>query len=397
MLLSLALIVLLGMGLGHVLARLFKLPPLLGMLLTGMLLGPYALNLLDGSLLAISSELRKIALVIILTRAGLNLNLDDLKKVGRPAVLMCFVPACFEIMGVVLLAPPLLGISTLEAAVLGSVIAAVSPAVIVPKMLRLMEEGYGKAHAIPQLIMAGASVDDVFVIVLFTSFTSLAAGGSFSPLSLLRIPISIGLGVAGGVLCGLLLSKFFTQFHLRDSAKVLIFLSLAFVLCAIEDALTGILGFSGLIAVMAVGITLQHSAPAVVPRLSVKYSKLWVGAEVLLFALVGATVDIRYALTFGVAALLLLCGGLVFRMAGVVVSTAKSQLTPNERLFSAVAYCPKATVQAAIGAIPLSMGLPCGQLVLAVAVLAILVTAPVGAFAIDWMTPRFLQKDGELG
>ncbi len=391
MLLSFALIFLIGLSLGGVLSRL-RLPPLLGMLITGMLLGPYALNLLDPSLLDISAELRKIALVIILTRAGLNLNISDLKKVGRPAVLMCFVPACFEILGMVIFAPLLLGISPIEAALLGSVVAAVSPAVIVPKMLKLMEEGYGKAHSIPQLIMAGASVDDVFVIVLFTSFTSLAAGDGFSPLSLLRIPISIASGVVGGVVCGILLGKFFTTIHLRDSAKVLVFLSLAFVLCAIEDSLTGVIGFSGLIAVMAVGVTLQHSAPAVVPRLAAKYNKLWVGAEVLLFALVGATVNIQYALTFGLSAVILLCCALIFRMAGVFCSTAGSQLTRKEQLFSMVAYCPKATVQAAIGGIPLAMGLPCGELVLAVAVLSILITAPVGAFAIDLLTPRCLER-----
>lgn len=392
MLFSLALIFILGMGSGMLLSRFFKLPPLLGMLLTGMILGPYCLDLLDSSLLNISAELRKIALIIILTRAGLNLNLDDLKKVGRPAVLMCFVPACFEILGVVLLAPPLLGISVVEAALLGSVIASVSPAVIVPKMLKLIDEGWGKAHAIPQLIMAGASVDDVFVIVLFTSFTALASGGDFSPLSLLRIPISILLGILGGIISGILLGKFFARIALRDSAKVLVFLSLAFILCAIEDSLTGILGFSGLIAIMTIGITLQHFAPDVVAPLSAKYSKLWVGAEILLFALVGATVDVSYAMSFGFAALILLCGGLIFRMAGVQVSVLGSQLTPRERGFASVAYCPKATVQAAIGAIPLSMGLPCGQLVLAVAVLAILVTAPVGAFAIDWLTPQCLER-----
>ncbi len=391
MLLSLALIFLIGLSLGGILAR-FKLPPLLGMLITGMILGPYALNLLDESLLNISAELRKIALVIILTRAGLNLNLSDLKKVGRPAVLMCFVPACFEILGMVIFAPLLLGISVIEAALLGSVVAAVSPAVIVPKMLRLMDEGWGKSHAIPQLIMAGASVDDVFVIVLFTSFTTLAAGDDFSPVSLLRIPISIILGILGGVISGILLGKFFEKIHLRDSVKVLAFLSLAFVLCAIEDSLTGILGFSGLIAIMTIGITLQKSNPAAVPGLSAKYSKLWVGAEVLLFALVGATVDIQYALGFGLAALILLVCGLVFRMMGVQVSMLGSQLTLRERGFASVAYCPKATVQAAIGAIPLSMGLPCGQLILAVAVLAILITAPVGAFAIDWLTPRCLER-----
>lgn len=391
MLLSIALIFLFGLSLGGIFHR-FRLPPLLGMLLTGMILGPYCLDLLDGELLAISPQLRKIALLIILTRAGLNLNISALKQVGRSAVLMCFVPACLEILAMIVFAPMLLGVSTLEAAIMGSVVAAVSPAVIVPKMLKLSEEGYGKKHAIPQMIMAGASVDDVFVIVLFTSFTTLAQGGDFSPLSLLRVPTSILFGVAGGIICGLLLGLFFRKIHLRDSAKVLVLLSLAFVLTAIEEAVTGAVGFSGLLAIMAVATTLQTSAPLVVPRLSVKYAQLWVGAEVLLFALVGATVNLKYALLFGSATLLLLVFALIARMLGVYLATTGSPLTKKERIFSMIAYCPKATVQAAIGGIPLSMGLPSGELVLAVAVLSIIITAPLGAFAIDISYKKLLTR-----
>ena len=390
MLLSLALLFLCGMLLGALAQRL-HLPPLLGMLVTGIVLGPYALNLLDSSLLSISADLRQIALIIILTRAGLGLDLEGLRRVGRPAVLMCFVPATFEILGMLVLAPRLLGLSLLESAVLGTVIAAVSPAVIVPKMLKLTEEGWGTEAGIPQLIMAGASVDDVFVIVLFTSMTGLAAGGTFSPLDLVKIPTSIVLGAAGGAVCGLVLAAFFRRVHLRDSMKVLILLSVSFLLVTLEHALTGIIGFSGLLAVMAAGIALQRARPEAAARLSDKFSKLWVAAEVLLFVLVGAAVDIRYALASGAAAVAVIFGALVFRMAGVFVCLLGTALDRRERLFCMLAYLPKATVQAAIGSIPLSMGLACGNTVLTVAVLAILITAPLGAFLVDATYRRLLK------
>lgn len=390
MLTSLALIFLVGMGLGWLSGRL-RLPALVGMIFTGMLLGPYALDLLDGSLLSISADLRQLALVIILTRAGLSLDLGDLKRAGRPAVLLCFVPACFEIAGTVLLAPPLLGVSYLEAAIIGSVIAAVSPAVIVPRMLRLMEEGYGQNHCIPQMILAGASVDDVFVIVLFTAFTSLALGGSFSAWSLLSVPVSILTGVVAGCAVGLGLVWFFQRVHIRDSAKILIILSISFLLLELEDQLEGILPLSGLLAIMALGLTINQRYPVLSARLSQKYNKLWVAAEVLLFVLVGATVDLAYAWKAGAAALLVLAGALVVQMLGVAFCMTGTALSKKERLFCMIAYTPKATVQAAIGGLPLAMGLACGQLTLTVAVLAILVTAPLGAFAIDSCYQRLLQ------
>lgn len=390
MLLSLAVIFLCGMGMGAVFRRL-NLPQLLGMLLTGILLGPYALNLLDGSILSISADLRQIALIIILTRAGLNLDVEDLKKVGRAAVLMCFVPASFEILGMLVLAPRILGISLLDAAIMGTVVAAVSPAVIVPKMLKLMDERYGTGESIPQLIMAGASVDDVFVIVLFTSFTGLAQGGTASAFDLLRIPTSIALGLAAGAVMGALLASAFSRFHMRDSAKVIIILSLSFLLVTLEHSLSGAVGFSGLLAVMGMGIALQRRRGLVAARLSAKYSKLWVAAELLLFVLVGATVDVGYALASGGAAVLLIFGVLVFRMAGVLLCLLGTSLDRRERIFCMIAYMPKATVQAAIGAIPLSMGLPCGQIVLTVAVLSILITAPLGSFLIDRTYRRLLK------
>ena len=392
MLLSLAFIFLCGMLFGGIFEKL-RLPPLLGMLFTGILLGPYVFDWLDPMLLSISADLRQIALIIILTRAGLNLNVSDLKKVGRPAVLMCFLPASFEIAGMLLLAPKLLGVSLLDAAILGTVIAAVSPAVVVPKMLKLMDEGYGVKQGIPQLIMAGASVDDVFVIVLFTSFTGLASGGAISPFDFVRVPTSIFLGMAVGVLCGLLLSQLFRMIHLRDSLKVLLLLSLSFLYVTLEDAIPGAIGFSGLLAVMSTGVMLQRGRSAVADRLSAKYSKLWVAAELLLFVLVGATVDIQYALASGLAAVALLFGVMGFRMLGVFVCLLGTKLQMRERLFCMLAYMPKATVQAAIGSIPLSMGLSCGNIVLTVAVLAILITAPLGAFAIDHTYRKLLSRD----
>lgn len=391
MLLSIALILLLGLLMGSLFSKI-KLPSLLGMILVGIVLGPHALNLIDGSILNISADLRQIALVIILTRAGLSLDLSDLKKVGRPAVLMCFVPACVEMAGTVLLAPVLLGITRLEAAIMGSVIAAVSPAVIVPRMIRLMEEGYGTKKSIPQLLLAGASVDDVFVIVMFTAFTSLAFTGDVSPVSFLQIPISIVLGIVVGAVVGMLLIIFFKAFHMRDSVKLLIILSFSFLLIELQNRLEGIVPISGLLAIMSLGIVIRQKYDILARRLSGKYNKLWVGAEVFLFVLVGATVDLHYAIAAGIGAVILVLGALAFRMAGVALCLIKTDLNWKERIFCMAAYAPKATVQAAIGALPLSMGLPCGQIVLTVAVLSILITAPFGAICIDNLYKKFLVK-----
>lgn len=391
MLTSLALIFLCGLLLGSIFQKI-KLPPLLGMIITGIILGPHTLNLIDQSVLSISSDLRQIALIIILTRAGLNLDINSLKKVGRPAILMCFVPACFEIIGMVLLAPPLLGISIFDALIMGTVVAAVSPAVIVPKMLKLIETGYGKDKSIPQMIMAGASVDDVFVIVLFTSFTGLAQGESFSPISLIQVPISIILGIGLGILIGILLGFFFKKVHMRDSIKVIIILSISFLLVTLENSLKGIVPISGLIAIMSIGISLQKIRSDASKRISTKFSKLWVAAELMLFVLVGATVDIKYAFSAGIMAILLIFGVLVFRMIGILICLIKTKLNKKERLFCMIAYCPKATVQAAIGSIPLTMGLSYGNIVLTVAVLSILITAPLGAFFIELLYKKLLKK-----
>lgn len=391
MLTSLALIFLLGMASGGIFKRI-KLPSLLGMLLTGIILGPYVLNLIDNSILDISSDLRKIALIIILTRAGLSLDINDLKKVGRPAVLMCFIPATFEIIGMIVLAPKLLGVSILEAAVMGAVVGAVSPAIIVPKMLKLMEEGYGTEKSIPQMLLAGTSIDDIFVIVMFTVFTGLAQGNSISAISFLQIPVSIILGVIAGAVIGLCLAVFFKNVHMRDSAKGVLLLSISFLMISLETALEGIVPFSGLLAVMSIGIFLQIKYRVVARRLSIKYSKLWVGAEILLFVLVGATVDISYAFKAGIGAVILIFGVLLFRMVGVFFCLIKTNLTIKERLFCMIGYIPKATVQAAIGGVPLAMGMASGQLILTLAVLAILITAPLGAFGIDVTYKKLLTS-----
>ena len=391
MLFSLTLIFLSGIVLGSIFNHL-KLPQLLGMLLTGIILGPYLLNLLDPKILSISTDLRQIALIIILTRAGLNLDINDLKKVGRPAVLMCFVPATFEILGMIIFAPKFLGLGLLDSAILGTVIAAVSPAVVVPKMLKLMEDGYGTEEGIPQLIMAGASVDDVFVIVLFTSFIGLASNGTFSALNLIKIPTSIFFGISVGFLCAILLIYFFKKVHIRDSMKVIIILNISFLLVTFEHSLTGIIGFSGLLAIMSMGTGIQEKNSILAKRLSAKYSKLWIAAEVILFVLVGATVNIKYALGASIPAILLIMTVIVFRMVGVFLCLLGTTLSYKERLFCMIAYCPKATVQAAIGSIPLSMGLSAGNIILTVAVLSILITAPLGAFAIDFSYKKLLNR-----
>lgn len=392
MLLSISLILLVGMSMGWI-CRKLRLPGLVGMLVTGIVLGPYALDLLDPDILNISADLRKIALIIILTRAGLGLDVSGLKKLGRPALLMCFVPATFELIGVLALAPRLLGLTMLESAILGTVLAAVSPAVVVPRMVRLMDEGYGVKEGIPQLVLAGASVDDVYVIVLFSTFTGMMQGEGISVLRFVNIPVSIVFGIAIGLLAGFLLAAFFKKTRIRDTSKVLIVLSVSFLLAAIEDSLKTPITFSALIAILFIGIGLQKKSGQTAQRLSEKYGKLWVAAEVFLFVLVGATLNIRYFGRVGIPAVILILGALLFRMLGVFLCLAKTPLKKKEKLFAMIAYTPKATVQAAIGGIPLALGFVCGDTVLTVAVLAIVITAPLGAFAIDWSYKKLLHAN----
>ena len=398
MLTSLALVFLLGLAAAALCSRI-GLPRIIGMLLTGILIGPYVLNWLDDSILSISSELRQMALIIILIKAGLSLNLSDLKKVGRPAVMMACVPASCEILAFFLLAPHILGINRIEAAVMGAVLGAVSPAVVVPRMVQLMEEKRGTGRGIPQMILAGASCDDIYVIVLFSTFVGMTQGGSANMMDFVNIPISIVLGVALGAAAGLLLHLFLETVYrhgcyVRNSTKVILILGLSFLLMAVETWLKGIVSVSGLLAVMSMACVLKIKSPEkVTKRLSAKFGKLWIAAEAILFVLVGAAVDIRCAAQAGAAAVLMIALALVFRAVGVSICMLGTGLNRKERLFCVIAYLPKATVQAAIGSVPLSMGLPCGQLVLSVAVLAILITAPLGAIGIDRTAGRLLVQE----
>ena len=390
MLLSLALIFLFGVILGTIFNKL-KLPRLLGMLLIGIIFGPYALNLLDQKILLISSDLRQIALIIILTRAGLNLDINDLKKVGRPAFLMCFIPATLEIIGTILFAPILLNIKLIDAAILGAVIAAVSPAIVIPKMLKLIEKNYGKEKSIPQLIMTGASVDDIYVITLFTSFLGFASNGNFSPSVFLKVPTSILFGILIGYFCALILIILFKKLHIRDSLKVIIILSMSFLLVSLEKIMKGNITFSSLLSIMALGVTINSNYNILSKRLSLKYSKLWIASELLLFVLVGASVNIKYALGFSFSSIILILIVLIFRMFGVFLSLLKTSLNLKEKLFCMISYSPKATVQAALGGIPLSLGLSSGNTILIVSVLSILITAPLGSYLMDITYKKFLS------
>ena len=389
MLMSLCVIILSGLLLGWICKKI-RFPSLFGMIIAGIIIGPYALNLIDQSVLDVSSDIRRIALIVILIRAGLKLDLSDLKKVGRPAVLMCFVPACLEIIGMVVLAPILLNISFLDAAIMGAVIGAVSPAVIVPRMIKLIDEGYGTDKGIPQMILAGASVDDVFVIVMFTTFTGLAQGGEVSILRFLNIPVSIVTGIIVGLIAGFLFVKWFSKINIRATVKAIIVLSVSFAVWAFEDSFK-MVPFASLIAIMAIGIGIKNWGSHYAKELSGKYDKMWAVAEIFLFVLVGASVAIDSALSAGVSAIMLVLGVLLFRMAGVFVCILGTKLSMKEKLFCMIAYTPKATVQAAIGGLPLAMGLPCGQIVLTVSVIAILLTAPLGAFGIDLTYQKFLK------
>lgn len=398
MLASLSLIFLVGLAMGAICQKL-KMPRIIGMLVTGIVLGPYVLDFLDPSILSISSELRKLALIIILLKAGLSLDLKDLKKAGRPAILMLFVPATCEIAGYILFAPLLLGINRIEAAVMGAVLGAVSPAVVIPRMVMLMEEKYGTKKAIPQMIMAGASCDDIFVIVLFTTFLSMAQGGSADIIDFVNIPVSIVLGIFLGAVTGYGLYLFFETSYahkhcVRNSTKVIIVLGFSMLLVSVEGWLEGKVSVSGLLAVVSMACVIKIKSTAFVSkRLSEKFGKLWIAAEVVLFVLVGAAVDIRYTLSAGIAAVFMIFIALIFRTAGVLICTIKTKLNMKERIFCVIAYLPKATVQAAIGSVPLAAGLACGKIILSVAVLAIIITAPLGALGIDNTYKKLLEKE----
>ncbi|MGN0636993.1 MAG: cation:proton antiporter [Huintestinicola sp.] len=400
MLFSLAVIFLVGLSAAEI-VRLLKLPRIIGMLAAGIAVGPYVLDLLDPTILGISSELRQIALIIILVKAGLSLNLSDLKKVGRPAVMMSFVPACFEILGYVCIAPYLFGISHTEAAVMGAVLSAVSPAVVVPRMVKLIEDKYGTEKSIPQMILAGASCDDIFVITLFSAFAAMAQGGTASAADLLDIPVSMVLGVITGAVCGFILYFLFDitgrkEHNIRNSVKVIIILSVSFLLMWTETVIKQYAAFSGLLAVVAMACVIKlKTDESIWSGLAAKFGKLWIAAEVLLFVLVGAAVDIRYTLSAGGAAVLMIFIALAIRSVGVLICLWGTELNAKERLFCVIAYLPKATVQAAIGSVPMAMGLSCGKIVLSVSVLAIIITAPLGAIGIDSSYKKLLRDNGK--
>ncbi len=392
MLLSLSLILIIGFSLSGILNR-FKIPGLIGLIFTGILLGPQGLDLVSSDILNISKDLREIALIVILLRAGLTLDLRDLKKVGRPAVLMSFIPATLEILAISFIAPPLLGITYLEALILGAVLSAVSPAVVVPRMIHLMESGYGRKKRIPQMVLAGASVDDIYVIVLFTAFLGLYGGNQLNAGILLSVPVSVISGLGLGVLAGIVMVKVFKHLHIRDTIKVLIILSVSFLFMSFEDFAAPYFPLSGLLAVMALGGTILKKHEILARRIIGKFSKIWVGAEILLFVLVGAAVEIQALSGVGFKSVIIILFALVFRMVGVFISLIKTNLNKKERLFTAVAYLPKATVQAAIGTIPLTQGVAAGNTILSLAVLAIMLTAPLGALGIDRLHTKLLVRD----
>ncbi|MBP2014933.1 cation:proton antiporter [Anaerococcus degeneri] len=397
MILSLGLILIFGMVFAKIFDKL-KLPKIIGMLLTGIILGPQVLNLLDANILKISPDLRTIALIVILLKAGLSLDIGDLKKVGRSAVLLSFLPASFEILAYAIFVPKILGLNLVDGLLMGAVMAAVSPAIVVPRMVKLIDEGYGKDESIPQMILAGASCDDVFVLVLFSSFLSMAKGSEFSYKSLLKVPVSIILGIGFGIVIGYLLYLFFERrykngSYIRNSSKVIIILALAFLLVSLESLVKEIIPISGLLAVIAMASAYKIKAEdGVVERLSEKFAKLWIFAEILLFVLVGAEVDIKYMTGIGFAGVLLIFLGLLIRSIGVFISVAGSRLSKNEKIFTILAYTPKATVQAAIGSVALANGIGSGMAILSIAVLGIIITAPLGAILIDKSYKKLLKK-----
>ena len=390
---SLGYALLAGLGMAAICKK-ARLPRIVGMLAVGVLLGPYALNALDPALLGVSAQLRQIALIIILIKAGLSLNLDDLRAVGRSAALMSFLPATFEIAGVMLFAPPILHVSVTEAAIMGAVLGAVSPAVVVPQMVKLMEEGYGEKKRVPQLILAGASLDDVFVIVLFTAFIGLEQGEGVSIWAFARVPVSIAAGVTLGAATGWGLHAAWSKRRPASrSMETVVALGAAFLLTAVETRLENVLPVSGLLAVMSMAVVLRRMEPRASAQGMVnRFGEMWPAAEALLFVLVGAAVDVRYTMEAGAGAIALIFLALGARSIGVWLSLVKTPLNRRERLFCVIAYLPKATVQAAIGGVPLALGLPCGKLVLSTAALAILITAPLGAIGMEQSYRKLLER-----
>lgn len=392
MLLSLSLVFLSGLA-GAYIAQALRLPRIIGMLAAGIIVGPCCLGVLDDKILYISPDLRKLALVIILIKAGLSLNLEDLKRVGRPSLLLSFLPAAFEVAAVTFIAPLLFGISYTEAALLGSVLAAVSPAVVIPKMTELIDSRYGTGKSIPQMILAGASLDDIFVIVLFSTFLTASRSGTLNLSSFADIPVSVLSGIAAGIISGLILSRIMKSMKsLTLPHKVIMILALALLLTGAEDIIKPYFAFSGLLAVISSAAVVRVKDKDSAQE-AASFTKLWAGAEIILFVLIGAAVDINYTLRAGIPAILLLAFSLSVRSLGVILSLSGTALNRKERLFTVFSYLPKATVQAAIGGVPLAMGLSSGSLILSVAVLSILVTAPLGALLMEASYRKLLERE----
>lgn len=391
MIFSIGLILILGFIIGWLLSKI-KIPGLVGMIIVGLLIGPYCLGLIDEKILSISTELRQVALVIILTRSGLNLDIDSLKKIGRPAILMSFIPATLEIIGTTLISQLLLEITIFESILLGTVLAAVSPAVVSPRMIKLIEERFGEKHQVPKLILAGSSVDDIYVIVLFYTFLGLVGNNTFDFVSITMIPVTIILGVLLGIIVGLILSYILKKTNFKTAINILIIISSSFLMIGLENMLKDYISISSLLGIMVIGIILLFRNKEQAKQLSDGYNNLWIFFEIILFVLVGATVDFSYAINNGLIAILILMIGLLFRTLGVLLCLIKTKLTFKERLFTILAYIPKATVQASIGGIALSLGLSCGSIILTVSVISILITAPIGAILIDNLSSKLLDR-----
>lgn len=389
---SIALIIILGLLANYLFMKL-KLPGLLGMLILGIIMGPYVFNQLDESILIISSDLRKLALIIILLRAGLGISKSNLNKVGKTAIKMSFIPGLLEGFSIAGMSMLIFDLSFIEGGILGFIIAAVSPAVVVPSMLNFISDKIGTKKSIPTLILASASVDDVVAITIFTAFLGLYSGSKVNiGIQLLNIPFSILLGITIGIILGLGLVWMFNKYHIRDTKKVLIILGIAILLTSTEELLSGVIPIASLLGVMTIGFILLEKKENVAKRLALKYNKIWIFAEILLFVLIGSQVNINVAFESGFKGLIIIAIGLTARGIGVLISTAGTNLNKKERLFCIIAYIPKATVQAAIGAIPLSLGIPSGDLILALAVLSILITAPLGLIGINIGSKKLLDQ-----
>lgn len=392
---SLAIIILLGLVVNTVFERL-EMPGLLGMLILGVIIGPHALNWIDPDLIKISDDLRKIALIVILLRAGLGISRESLKKVGSTAIKLSCIPGLMEGFTIAIISTVVLDFSFIQGGILGFIIAAVSPAVVVPHMLNYIEQGIGTKKGVPTLLLAGSSIDDVFAITIFATFLGLYSGAHVNiGIKILSVPISIILGIVIGLTLGLIMVSIFKRNHIRDTKKVLLIIGIAILLTALEKVLERKVEIAGLLGVMTIGFMILEKMPNVGKRLAIKFNKIWVFAEILLFVMVGSQVDISVALDSGLDGLTIIFIGLIARSLGVIFSTLGTNLSWRERLFCIISYTPKATVQAAIGSVPLSLGVKSGDVILAVAVLSILITAPLGAIGIRASAHKLL--DGGKG